>query len=94
MQRGIDNYFSIFKLLETNTNEPIQIVYVPSHLYHMLFELFKNALRAVVEYHGTAADEYPPVEALIVSGKEDVTVKVRNSFLMGYFRVSCELECH
>lgn len=24
-----------------NRNEPISMVYVPSHLYHMLFELFK-----------------------------------------------------
>ena len=30
-------------------NSDIQIVYVPSHLYHMLFELFK--VRASQVYH-------------------------------------------
>ena len=42
----------------------IQIVYVPSHLYHMLFELFKNAMRAVVEHHGAAARDYPPIQVM------------------------------
>lgn len=29
-----------------NPDKPIQVVYVPSHLFHMLFELFKaSALR-------------------------------------------------
>nr|CAG4639258.1 EOG090X07QN [Daphnia magna] len=55
---------------------PIQIVYVPSHLYHTLFELFKNAMRAVVEHHGAAARDYPPVQVLIIRGKEDVTIKI------------------
>ncbi|GAA6093931.1 pyruvate dehydrogenase kinase, isozyme 3b isoform X1 [Tachysurus ichikawai] len=31
-----------------NPDKPIQVVYVPSHLFHMLFELFKaSALRSV-----------------------------------------------
>lgn len=64
---------------EHNNKEPgtaIQIVYVPSHLYHMLFELFKNAMRAVVEHHGAAARDYPPIQVIIVRGKEDVTIKI------------------
>lgn len=55
---------------------PIQLVYVPSHLYHILFELFKNAMRAVVEHHGAAARDYPPIEVLVVRGTEDVTIKI------------------
>ncbi|XP_033220230.1 pyruvate dehydrogenase (acetyl-transferring) kinase, mitochondrial isoform X1 [Belonocnema kinseyi] len=54
----------------------IRIVYVPSHLHHMLFELFKNSMRAVMEHHGTDATGYPPVEVTVVRGREDICVKV------------------
>lgn len=58
----------------------LQIVYVPSHLYHMLFELFKNSMRAVMEHHGTR-ESYPPIIVTIVKGKEDICVKVTFRFL-------------
>jgi pyruvate dehydrogenase kinase 2/3/4 len=59
-----------------NKGDTIKITYVPSHLYHMVFELFKNSLRAVVEYHGTECSSYPPVEARVVLGKEDISISV------------------
>lgn len=63
--------------IECIPKEPrISIVYVPSHLYHILFELFKNAMRAVVENHGVDADSYPDLKVLIVKGKEDVTIRL------------------
>lgn len=58
----------------------VKIVYVPSHLYHMLFELFKNSMRAVMEHHGnslSAIDHYPPITVTIVKGKEDICIKAR-----------------
>ncbi|MCJ8732604.1 hypothetical protein PDJAM_G00213340 [Pangasius djambal] len=66
------------KLEEFNGNEPnkpVTVVYVPSHLYHMVFELFKNAMRATMELYGDAM-EYPPIHVKIVLGEEDLTVKV------------------
>ena len=66
----------VFQNTDKEPGTPIQIVYVPSHLYHILFELFKNAMRAVVEHHGAAARDYPPVQVLVIRGKEDVTIKV------------------
>ncbi|TRY94428.1 hypothetical protein DNTS_011354 [Danionella cerebrum] len=56
-------------------NEPIHIVYVPSHLYHMLFELFKNAMRATVETHETSL-HLPPIKLRVSLGREDVTIKM------------------
>lgn len=58
-------------------NLPIRTVYVPSHLYHMLFELFKNSMRAVVEHHDhDKSDQLPPIKVLISEGKEDICVKI------------------
>nr|XP_046259339.1 pyruvate dehydrogenase (acetyl-transferring) kinase isozyme 1, mitochondrial isoform X3 [Scatophagus argus] len=65
-------------LEEFNVKEqekPIGVVYVPSHLYHMVFELFKNAMRATMELYGDAM-EYPPIHAHVALGTEDLTVKV------------------
>ncbi|XP_042188108.1 pyruvate dehydrogenase kinase, isozyme 4 [Callorhinchus milii] len=53
----------------------IQIVYVPSHLYHMLFELFKNAMRATVEYRQSSLS-LPPIEVTVALGNEDLTIKM------------------
>ncbi|XP_003698965.1 pyruvate dehydrogenase (acetyl-transferring) kinase, mitochondrial [Apis florea] len=53
----------------------IRIVYVPSHLFHMLFELFKNSMRAVMEHHSSNG-EYPAIEVIVSRGKEDICVKM------------------
>jgi len=55
--------------------ESIRMIYVPSHLYHMLFELFKNSLRAVVEFH-KESPSIPRLLVLISKGREDVTIKL------------------
>lgn len=41
---------------------PVRIMYVPSHLYHIVFETFKNSMRAVMEHHGPDALTVPPIE--------------------------------
>ncbi|KAI9339351.1 mitochondrial branched-chain alpha-ketoacid dehydrogenase kinase-domain-containing protein [Obelidium mucronatum] len=55
----------------------IEFMYVPSHLHHMLFELLKNSLRAIVETHGLDADgDYPAIKVIVAQGKEDITIKI------------------
>nr|AQZ26746.1 pyruvate dehydrogenase kinase [Aurelia sp. 1 GW-2014] len=56
--------------------KPINVAYVPSHLYHIIFELVKNAMRATVEHHGSDAIDLPRVEVLIGKGQEDLTIQV------------------
>lgn len=41
----------------------------------MLFELFKNSMRAVVEFHGETGD-YPKIKVNLVLGAEDLTIKM------------------
>ncbi|XP_057882303.1 pyruvate dehydrogenase kinase, isozyme 4 isoform X2 [Melospiza georgiana] len=66
------------KLTQVNgkaPGEPINIVYVPSHLFHMLFELFKNSMRATVEFQENSST-LSPVEVTVVLGKEDLAIKI------------------
>ncbi|KAM3863766.1 pyruvate dehydrogenase (acetyl-transferring) kinase isozyme 2, mitochondrial-like [Diretmus argenteus] len=66
------------ELRQMNANsirEPIQISYIPSHLYHMLFELFKNAMRATIENH-EASRTLPPIQVLVALGGEDLSIKM------------------
>ncbi|MEQ2230577.1 [Pyruvate dehydrogenase (acetyl-transferring)] kinase isozyme 2, partial [Ilyodon furcidens] len=55
-------------------SDPISIVYVPSHLYHMLFELFKNAMRATIETH-ESSNNLPPIKVMVSLGGEDMSIK-------------------
>uniref|UniRef100_A0AAY5KUC8 Protein-serine/threonine kinase n=1 Tax=Esox lucius TaxID=8010 RepID=A0AAY5KUC8_ESOLU len=68
---GID----IAQVNAKDPSQPLRIVYVPSHLYHMLFELFKNAMRATVETHENSL-HLPPVKVRVSLGSEDLTIKI------------------
>ncbi|CAF4811031.1 unnamed protein product, partial [Rotaria sp. Silwood1] len=60
----------------SNENSPVTIVYIPAHIYHIVFELLKNSLRATVERHGLDAKNYPPVRVRVVKGHEDLTIEI------------------
>lgn len=50
--------------------------YIDSHIHHIVFELVKNAMRAVIERHGD--DSPPPIRVIVAAGSqhEDVVIKV------------------
>ncbi|KAF5392309.1 hypothetical protein D9757_001450 [Collybiopsis confluens] len=66
------------------SSPPVQLIcptnltfpYVPGHLSHIIFELLKNSLRAVVERHGEGAEKFPPIKVIVVEGTEDITIKI------------------
>lgn len=53
----------------------LSLVYPPPHLYHILFELFKNSMRATVETH-SKAQELPEIEVLLAKGEHDVSIRI------------------
>ncbi|ORY92449.1 mitochondrial branched-chain alpha-ketoacid dehydrogenase kinase-domain-containing protein [Leucosporidium creatinivorum] len=73
-----EDHFGLFK------GPPVQLIcpkdlnfmYVPSHLNHVLFEVLKNSLRAVVETHGVECENFPPVKVIVAEGNEDITIKI------------------
>ncbi|KAL9654953.1 hypothetical protein ABK040_008743 [Willaertia magna] len=51
--------------------------FIPSHLYYIYFELFKNSMRATVESH-QGAKHLPPITLIIADGvnNEDISIKI------------------
>lgn len=53
---------------------------MPAHLHHIVYEVLKNSMRAVIEHHGLnrPAEEYPEIKVVIVDreNNEDVCIKV------------------
>uniref|UniRef100_A0A7N8X050 Protein-serine/threonine kinase n=1 Tax=Mastacembelus armatus TaxID=205130 RepID=A0A7N8X050_9TELE len=73
---SIDPTCDVVGVVKAKTpGQPLHIVYVPSHLYHMLFELFKNAMRATVETH-EISPTLPPIKVRVSLGTEDLTIKM------------------
>jgi hypothetical protein len=53
----------------------LSLVYPTPHLYHILFELFKNSMRATVETH-SKSQKLPEIEVLVAKGEHDVSIRV------------------
>lgn len=55
--------------------DTVNFVYIPSHLYHMFFEVFKNSMRATMEFHEDA-ETLPEIDVHIVKSSDDITIKI------------------
>ena len=68
----------VITAMDTTTKSNIvNCVYVPSHLHHIFFEIFKNSMRATNEFaeeEGLA--EVPPITCQIFKTVDDITIKI------------------
>jgi len=66
------------KLVSNNRAEaedvPVLFAYVPSHLHHMFFEIFKNSMRATVEKSGEG--EMRDLEVMVSKSEADITIRL------------------
>lgn len=80
-QEICEDWYGLFEapkvIIECDPN--LNFLYIPAHLSHMIFEVVKNSLRAVVEKYGPDienADKYPPVTIVVGDGTEDFTIRI------------------
>jgi len=60
-----------------DTQGRVTAVYVPSHLHHILFEVFKNAMRASCEWaEKNETDTIPFIRLRVYQTAEDITLKI------------------
>lgn len=73
-----EDWYGLFEApqVEIVCSPELNFMYVPGHLSHMIFEVVKNSLRAVVETHGVDSDWYPAVKVIVAEGQEDITIKI------------------
>lgn len=58
-------------------NRNLEFRYVPGHLYHLVFEVVKNSIRATIDTHGhKKAKDIPPVNIVIADGEDEIAVKI------------------
>ena len=69
----------------------VSVSYPPANLYHILFELFKNSMRATVETHHKAMS-LPKIEVLLAKGEHDVSIRISDQ--VGSIQYFCSQTAH
>jgi len=63
----------------TSPDQRVSVVHVPSHIYHMSFEVMKNAMQATVNTNWDSLDHLPPINVLICQSDADITIKISDT---------------
>eukprot|EP00457_Paulinella_chromatophora_P004665 gb/GEZN01004677.1/.p1 GENE.gb/GEZN01004677.1/~~gb/GEZN01004677.1/.p1 ORF type:complete len:525 (+),score=34.98 gb/GEZN01004677.1/:49-1575(+) len=65
--------------IQRKSVDSITFSYVPSHIYHVLFEMFKNSMRATAEISDLDSDaELPVIRVILVKADNDLTIKIED----------------
>jgi len=59
-----------------SNSEPGTGTLIPSHLYLIFYEVFKNAMRATVEHYWDKKDKLPPIKVIICQADDDFSIKI------------------
>jgi len=60
----------------TSPENKVTVVHIPSHIYHMTFEVMKNAMQATIENNWDNLQKLPPIKVLVCQSDMDITIKV------------------
>jgi len=60
---------------DSGDDQSVELAYPTSHLFHIIFELFKNSMRAVVETHKNSR-HLPALHVRVAKGEHDVSIRV------------------
>jgi len=62
---------------DAETRGQVSATYVPAHLHHILFEVFKNSMRATCEFsERKLLSELPFIRVRIYKTEDDITIKI------------------
>ena len=62
-------------IISSSGAQAVKMPYIPTHLDYMLFELFKNAMRAVVD-SSCSRRRLPPIHVTICPAPNSVTLRI------------------
>jgi pyruvate dehydrogenase kinase 2/3/4 len=54
----------------------VQVNFVPNHLHHIIFELMKNSMRAVLEHHGVQNYDAPAIQVVLTDDEREFAIKI------------------